>query len=271
MNNITLGKYIPLDSPIHRLDPRTKIIAMFVLLVCIFIPTGFYGYGVIALVLAICCLTAKLSISYIWRSFKPMLFMMVFLMIINAFFIKTGTPLFTIKSFTLYSGALIQTLYIVIRLMLMIVITTLLTATTKPLDMTLGIEDLLAPLQKLHFPTHDVAMMISLALRFIPQLLEEADRIIKAQASRGVDMENGSLKEKVKAILALIVPLFVSCFQKADDLADAMEARGYVVGAKRVRYKQLKFTGADVFVIVLVNVLLLGFIAFAIWGPSYAL
>ncbi len=272
MNNITLGKYIPLDSPIHRMDPRAKIIAMFALMICIFIPTGFYGYAVIGALLVVCCLLAKLKVSYVLRSFKPMLFMMLFLSVINAFFIKTGEPIFTIKIFTLYSGAITQTLYIVIRLMLMIVITTLLTATTKPLDMTLGIEDLLSPLQKLHFPTHDVAMMISLALRFIPQLLEEAERIIKAQASRGVDMENGSLKEKIRAILALIVPLFVSCFQKADDLADAMEARGYVVGARRVRYKQLKFRFGDVMTIVLVNVLMAGFIAAAIWmGKNNAL
>ncbi len=272
MNNITLGKYIPLDSPIHRLDPRAKIVAMFALMICIFIPTGFYGYAVIGALLVICCIAAKLKVSYVLRSFKPMLVMMLFLSVVNAFFIKTGEPSFTIKSFTLYSGAITQTLYIVIRLMLMIVITTLLTATTKPLDMTLGIEDLLSPLQKLHFPTHDVAMMISLALRFIPQLLEEAERIIKAQASRGVDMENGSLKEKIRAILSLIVPLFVSCFQKADDLADAMEARGYVVGAKRVRYKQLKFRFGDVMTIVLVNVLLAGFITAAIWmGKNNAL
>ena len=272
MNNITLGKYIPLDSPIHRMDPRAKIIAMFVLMICIFIPTGFYGYGVIALILAICCLMAKLELTYILRSFKPMLFMMIFLSVVNAFFIKTGDPLFTFKGFTLYSGAITQTLYIVLRLMLMIIITTLLTATTKPLDMTLGIEDLLSPLQKLHFPTHDVAMMISLALRFIPQLLEEADRIMKAQASRGVDMENGSIREKIRAILSLIVPLFVSCFQKADDLADAMEARGYVVGAKRVRYKQLKLRFGDVMTIILVNVLMAGFIAASIWmGKNNAL
>ncbi|HQB32500.1 MAG TPA: energy-coupling factor transporter transmembrane component T, partial [Erysipelotrichaceae bacterium] len=122
---------------------------------------------------------------------------------------------------------------------------TMLTATTKPLDLTMGLEDLLSPLAKLNVPTHDIAMMISLALRFIPTLLEEAQRILKAQASRGVDMESGSFKEKIQAILSLIVPLFVSSFQKADDLADAMEARGYVVGAERVRYKQLKFTFSD--------------------------
>ncbi|MBQ1300709.1 MAG: energy-coupling factor transporter transmembrane protein EcfT, partial [Erysipelotrichaceae bacterium] len=132
--------------------------------------------------------------------------------------------------------------------------------TTKPMDMTLGSEELLMPLEKLKVPTHDIAMMISLALRFIPTLIDEADRILKAQASRGVDFENGKLGEKITAIVSLIVPMFVSCFQRADDLADAMEARGYVVGAKRVRYKTLKFHAGDYVVIIVSNLILVGMI-----------
>jgi energy-coupling factor transport system permease protein len=260
MNNITLGKYIPLNSFVHKLDPRTKIIAMMILLIAIFIPAGFVGYGIIGIFLFISLISSKLSFSFVWKSFKPSLFMLVFLLIINMFIIKTGDVWLTIGSFNLYSGAVIQTVYIVLRLLLMIVITTMLTATTKPLDLTMGLEDLLSPLAKLNVPTHDIAMMISLALRFIPTLLEEAQRILKAQASRGVDMESGSFKEKIQAILSLIVPLFVSSFQKADDLADAMEARGYVVGAKRVRYKKLKFTFFDFITLVSVSGLLVGLI-----------
>ncbi len=260
MNNIALGKYIPLNSFVHKLDPRTKIIAMMILLVAIFIPVGFVGYGIIGAFLFIVFILSRLSFSFIVKSFKPSLFMLVFLLIINMFIIKTGDIWLTIGTFNLYSGAVIQTVYIVLRLLLMIVITTMLTATTKPLDLTMGLEDLLSPLAKLNVPTHDIAMMISLALRFIPTLLEEAQRILKAQASRGVDMESGSFKEKIQAILSLIVPLFVSSFQKADDLADAMEARGYVVGAKRVRYKQLKFTFSDFITLVAVMVILVGLI-----------
>ncbi|NLZ76065.1 MAG: energy-coupling factor transporter transmembrane protein EcfT [Erysipelotrichia bacterium] len=260
MNNITLGKYIPLNSFVHKLDPRTKIIAMMILLIAIFIPTGFVGYGIIGVFLLISLISSKLSFSFVWKSFKPSLFMLVFLLVINVFLIKTGDVWLTIGSFNLYSGAVIQTVYIVLRLLLMIIITTMLTATTKPLDLTMGLEDLLSPLAKLNVPTHDIAMMISLALRFIPTLLEEAQRILKAQASRGVDMESGSFKEKIQAILSLIVPLFVSSFQKADDLADAMEARGYVVGAKRVRYKQLKFTFFDFITLVSTSGLLVGLI-----------
>ena len=265
MNNITLGQYIPLNSFFHKLDPRSKICAMFALLIAVFIPTGWIGYAVIGTVIVCSILIAKLRFSYIFKSMKPMLMMLVFLLVINILVIKTGDVLVTIGPLSIYSDALMQTLYIVVRLMLMIMITTLLTATTKPMDMTLGIEDLLAPLEKLKVPTHDIAMMISLALRFIPTLIDEANRIIKAQASRGVDMENGSFKEKISAVLSLIVPMFVSCFQRADDLADAMEARGYVVGAPRVRYKILKFKGGDYLVLIVSNLILIAMIVLAIW------
>ena len=268
MKNITLGQYIPLDSFFHKLDPRSKIIAMMAILIAIFIPAGFIGYAVLGVVLVACILLAKLQISFVIKAMKPMVLMMFFLTLINIFVIRTGNALWTIGPITIHDDALKQTGYIVVRLALMIMTTTLLTATTKPMDMTLGIEDLLAPLEKLHVPTHDIAMMIALALRFIPTLIDEADRILKAQASRGVDFENGSLKEKVSAILSLIVPMFVSCFQRADDLADAMEARGYVVGAKRVRYKKLKFTVGDYVVIIVANLLLAGMIFLAVRGTK---
>ena len=260
MKNVTLGRYIPLDSFFHKLDPRSKIIGMFAILIAVFIPSGWIGYAIIAAVIISCIFIAKLQIDFVIKAMKPMLMMMEFLFVINVLVIKTGEPLITIGKFTVYLDAITQSAYIVVRLILMIMITTLLTATTKPMDMTLGIEDLLMPLEKLKVPTHDIAMMISLALRFIPTLIDEADRILKAQASRGVDFENGKLGEKITAIVSLIVPMFVSCFQRADDLADAMEARGYVVGAKRVRYKTLKFHAGDYVVIIVSNLILVGMI-----------
>lgn len=263
MNNIALGRYLPIDSCIHKLDPRTKIIALILMMVAIFIPAGWLGYLVIGAAVFTLTMLAKLKFSFLWRSMKPMLFMLVFLLIINVLVIHDGTVLFTIGSFALYSGALSQTLYIVVRLMLMIMLTTVLTATTKPLDLTLGIEDLLSPFKVIHVPSHEIAMMISIALRFIPTLIEETQRIMKAQASRGVDMEEGSLKEKIMAILSLIVPLFVSAFQHADDLANAMEARGYVPDRPRTRYKQLKMQGKDYITLIIVVLLLSGLVAMA--------
>ncbi len=245
MGNITLGRYIPLDSPIHKMDPRAKIMAMLIMLVSIFLPAGWTGYGIIFAVTALTIILAKLSFSFIWKAMKPMLFMLVFLFVINALFLKTGTPLVTVGSFVLYSDAIFQTLYIAVRLLLMVMITTCLTATTKPLDMTLGIEDLLKPFTKIHVPAHEIAMLISIALRFIPDLIEETQRIMKAQESRGVDLQEGKLTERIAAILSLIVPLFVSAFQRAEDLANAMEARGYAPGEPRTRYKVLKLAGRD--------------------------
>jgi ABC-type cobalt transport system, permease component CbiQ and related transporters len=161
-----------------------------------------------------------------------------------------------IGTFGIYSDAVMQTLYIAVRLLLMIMITTCLTATTKPLDMTLGIEDLLKPFQKIGVPSHEIAMLISIALRFIPDLIDETERIMKAQESRGVDMKEGKLSERVMAILSLIVPLFVSAFQRAEDLANAMEARGYAPGEPRTRYKVLKMERRD-YILLLGSVLLL--------------
>ena len=245
MGSFTLGRYIPLDSLIHKMDPRAKIGAMLIMLVAIFFPSGWYGYAILFVCISVVIILAKLRFKTILKSMKPMMFMMLFLLIINVLVLKTGTVLLQIGSFGIYSDAVFQTLYIVVRLLLMIMITTCLTATTKPLDMTMGIEDLLSPFKKIGVPSHEIAMLISLALRFIPDLIEDTQRIMKAQESRGVDLKEGKMKEKIMAILSLIVPLFVSAFTRADDLSNAMEARGYAPGNERTRYKVLKMTGKD--------------------------
>ncbi len=264
MGNITLGRYIPLDSPVHKMDPRAKIMAMLLVLIAIFFPAGWIGYAIIFAAAAMTIIIARLSFTFIWKAMKPMLFMLVFLFAVNAFLLKTGDPLFTVGSFTLYSDAVFQTLYIAVRLLLMVMITTCLTATTKPLDMTLGIEDLLKPFQKIHVPAHEIAMLISIALRFIPDLIDETERIIKAQESRGVDLQEGKIMERIMAILSLIVPLFVSAFQRAEDLANAMEARGYAPGEKRTRYKVLKMEGRD-YILLAGAVLLLAGMVWLAW------
>ena len=256
MNNFTLGRYLPMNSPIHKMDPRAKFGAMLIALVAIFFPAGWLGYAVIFAVVACVIILSKLSWGFIWKAMKPMMFMLFFLLVINILVVKTGDEWLALGSFTIYSDAVIQTLYIAVRLLLMIMITTCLTATTKPLDMTLGIEDLLKPFQKIGVPSHEIAMLISIALRFIPDLIDETERIMKAQESRGVDMKEGKLSERVMAILSLIVPLFVSAFQRAEDLANAMEARGYAPGEPRTRYKVLKMERRD-YILLLGAVLLL--------------
>ncbi len=245
MNNIALGRYLPLDSKVHKMDPRAKIMILLFLMIAVFIPAGVIGYCVIGAFILVCLLLSKLQISFALRAMKPIIWMMIFLLVINILVIKTGQPWVEWGWFSIYSDAVFQTLYIVVRLMFMIVLTTILTATTKPLDLTLGIEKLLKPFEKIGLPAHIIAMMISIALRFIPTLIEETQRIMNAQASRGVDFENGSLKEKVMSILSLIVPLFVSSFDRAEQLANAMEARGYDPNKQRTRYKVLKMHGID--------------------------
>lgn len=257
MNNIALGRYLPLDSILHKMDPRAKIGAMLLLMIAIFIPAGYIGYLIIGPLIIFTAMLAKLKISFLWRAMKPMLFMLSFLLIINLLVVKEGTILVSLFGWDIYSGAITQTLYIVVRLALMVMITTILTATTKPLELTLGIEDLLKPFQVIHVPAHEIAMMISIALRFIPTLIEETQRIMKAQASRGVDMAEGKLMEKIRAILSLIVPLFVSAFQRAEDLAYAMEARGYIPNRTRTRYKQLEMHGRDYVLLAIATLVLL--------------
>ena len=260
MNNLVFGKYIPIDSIIHRLDPRAKIIALFIMIVAIFIPNSWWAYLLLGVLLLTTIFLAKLKLKFIIKAFKPMIFMMCFLLIINVLTLKTGEILFTIGSFSIYSDAVFNTLFIVVRLLLMIMLTTCLTATTKPLDLTLGIEYLLSPLKVFHFPSHEVAMMVSIALRFIPTIIEETIRIMNSQKSRGVDFEEGKLSEKIQAILSLIVPLFSVAFERAYELADAMEARGYVPGQNRTRYRKLEFRFTDgllIFISIIVLVLMI--------------
>ena len=172
MNNMMFGKYIPIDSFTHRLDPRLKIGSLLLLLIAVFFDAGFLGYGILGIFVIIMALLSHIKVSQILKAIKPMLFMMAFLMIFNLLFIQQGNLLISIGFIKIYDQAVLQTLYIFIRLILIIVMTTILTATTKPLDLTLGIEHLLSPFKRIGFPTHEVAMMISIALRFIPTLLE---------------------------------------------------------------------------------------------------
>ena len=249
MNNLVFGKYIPIDSFMHRLDPRAKLIGLFVMIFAIFLPKSWWAFLAIGVLVLLALISAKIGIRMIVQSFKPMIMMMIFLLVINALTVKTGDILFTYGTFALYSDALYNTLFVIVRLLLMISLTTLLTATTKPLDLTLAIEWLLKPLEIVKFPTYEVALMVSIALRFIPTIIEETIRIMNAQKSRGVDFENGNLSSKISSILSLIVPLFSVAFKRAYELADAMEARGYVPGAERTRYHILRFHLRDFFYI----------------------
>ncbi len=252
MDSMIIGRYLPLNSFIHKRDPRLKIGLLLLFLIAVFFDAGFIGYGILSAYVILCLLLSKISFKDVMKAMKPMIFMMAFLALFNLLFLQTGSVVCTLGPVKIYSGALKQTAYILIRLILIISMTTLLTACTKPLDLTLGL-------------THEIAMMISIALRFIPTLLEETQRIMKAQASRGVDFQEGTFKEKVSAIVSLIIPLFISAFMRADDLANAMESRNYNPEATRTRYHQVKWDLGDTLslifsLIVVTGVVVLSFI-----------
>ena len=257
-NNITLGKYIPNDTFFHRLDPRCKIILLFSFMITIFIQLGIVGYIVLGLVTLVCFILSKIKIITIIKSLKPMWFMVVFIFIVNLLVIKDGTP-WRIWKITIYSEAVFSTLRVAYRLILLISTSTIFTATTKPLDITIAIEDLFGFLKKV-VNVHILSMVISIALRFIPTILDETYRIMRAQASRGVDFVHGKSKKKAVAITSLIIPLFISAFSRSADLADAMEARSYNPYAKRTRYRKLKWHFKDTIMLFLTLGLMIAFI-----------
>ena len=257
---MTLGKYVNTDSLIHRLDPRNKFILLFVFMVLIFVNDAWIVYLGLCILMLILFKIAKLKISLIFKSLKAIWFMMFILFIINLFIYKDGTLLIDWWIFKIYSSAILKTLKIIIRLALLICTSTLFTSTTKPLDITLAIDSLFGWLKIFKINVSIFSMTISITLRFIPTILDETYRIMKAQASRGVDLKNGKLKEKVVAITSLIIPLIISSFSRSEELANAMEARNYDPLKPRTKYRKLNWAIRDTITMILSFALLGGII-----------
>lgn len=267
MNNIALGRYVPYDSFFHRMDPRNKILCLILMMVLVFIPfptwpATFIAGGVLALLIFGILLISHVSIWDVFKSLRALWFMIIILLIINILipnkaYVDTAVA-FNIGSLPVYWESIFQSLKIILRLFLMIELTMVLTATTKPLDLTYALEWYMAPLKAIKFPAHEVAMVISIALRFIPTLLDETTRIMKAQESRGVDFKHGKLSHRLKAIVSLIIPLFISAFQRSEELADSLEARGYNPRARRTRYRILKFHARDILSLLVVVIVFVG-------------
>lgn len=274
--NAILGRYVNHDTFIHRMDPRNKFFCLIVLMVAVFIsyPTfemTFIVGGALATLIISLLLIAKVRILDVFKSLRVLWFFILLLMIINVFMPPVGAEniAFSMGKVNVYWEAIFQSLKIILRLVLMIMLTTLLTATTKPLDLTYALEWYMAPLKVIRFPVHEIAMTISIALRFIPTLLDETDRIMKAQSSRGVDFKHGKISSRLKAIVSLIIPLFISSFQRSEELADSMEARGYDPKAKRTRYRVLKFSFADLIGFVLCSAALAATIVISVYKWTY--
>ena len=258
MSSITLGRYVPRDTFIHRLDPRIKIISLILLMVAVFISYStweltFIMAGILAMFIFLLALISNTSFGALFKSLRAMWFLIIFLLLINIL-IKPNNAVhvaFSIGTLDIYWESIFQSLKIIIRLFLMVSLTMILTTSTKPLELTYALEWFMKPLKVIKFPTHEVAMTISIALRFIPTLLNEVERIMKAQTSRGVDFKHGKISSRFKAIISLIIPLFIASFQRAEELADSMEARGYNPKAKRTSYHKLRFSLNDLFSFIL--------------------
>ena len=247
LSNITMGQYYPTDSIVHRLDPRVKILLTIAFIVGIFLVHSLWGY---ALALVFVYFMARLShvpFKMLMRGLRPLRFILVLTFVLNLFFSGEGTILWQWSFITITHEGLSRAVHYCLRLLFLVIGTSLLTLTTSPVSLSDGLELLLSPLKVIHFPAHELAMMMTIALRFIPTLLEEADKIMKAQMARGADFESGNLLARAKAMVPLLVPLFVSAFRRAGDLATAMECRCYRGGEGRTRLRVLKLTRADLY------------------------
>lgn len=273
MDKVTFGRYSPLNTFIHKLDPRNKIFLLALVMAMVFFKFSVWSTNlIISLLMLILTLVlviiSKIKIRDIISSLASMWIMVIFLMLIYVF-IPNSTYVnvaFKIGNYPIYWDAFYQCGYIVLRLVMMLIITMVLTSTTKPLELTYAFEWYMTPFKLIKFPAHEIAMTISIALRFIPTLLEESSRIMKAQSSRGVDFSSGGLGKKFKAIISLIVPLLISSFQRSEELAFAMEVKGYNPREKRTRYRKLHFSLRDLLALLLVIILFSGLLTLLIYN-----
>jgi energy-coupling factor transport system permease protein len=245
LKDITLGQYFPGNSLIHRLDPRTKLIMLVVYIVALFMASGWAGYALLFAFLVWVIKISTIPVKSIVKGMKPLVLILVFTGILNLFFTQEGTLLVDFWIIKIYSGGISRAAMMVARILMLITCTFLLTYTTSPIALTDGLEALMGPLKKVGVPVHELSMMMCIALRFIPTLIEETDKIMCAQKARGADFENGTLIERAKALIPILVPLFISAFRRADELATAMECRCYQGGEGRTKMKLLRYHRED--------------------------
>lgn len=247
IQNITLGQYFPGDSFLHRLDPRMKLIITLALIVLVFFVKELIGYALLYGLIIGCAAFSRISPKFLIKGMKPILFIIALTFVLNALFASGDTVWLSWGFLTITREGVTNAVFMALRLVFLMICTQLMTLTTSPIALTDALERLMKPLKKIGFPAHELAMMMSIALRFIPTLLEETDKIMKAQSARGADFETGNLLRRAKAMVPLLVPLFVSAFRRADELALAMEARCYHGGRNRTRMKQLHMSRLDVY------------------------
>ena len=265
LKDVTLGQFFPGQTPIHKLDPRTKLVLVIVYIVALFLAKWFVSYVVIAAFLAIVIAMSKIRLKVVLKNLKPLLFIIILTALLNLFY-GQGEPIAQFWIFKITKSGIQNAVFMVLRISLLVAGTFMLTYTTSPIALTDGLESLLSPLKKLHAPVHELSMMMSIALRFIPTLIEETEKIISAQKARGADFDSGNLIQRAKAMIPILVPLFISAFRRADELATAMECRLYRGDVGRTRMRQLKIARVDVCALLWVAALFVVIIALKHFG-----
>ena len=245
MEKMIFGRYIPGDSVVHRLDPRSKLLFVFAFIIIVFLANNAVTYGLLLAFTVGVILLSRIRMYFLVNGLKPVIFLLVFTFLLHVLFTREGDVLLDLGLLKIHEEGLKQGIFISIRFLVLVFMTTVLTLTTSPISITDGVETLLNPFKKVKLPVHELALMMSISLRFIPTLMDETDKIMKAQMARGSDLSAGPMKDRLKAVVPLLVPLFVSAFKRAEDLATAMEVRGYRGGEGRTRYRQLKWDSGD--------------------------
>lgn len=253
------GRYIPGNSFVHKLDPRSKLLFVFAFIIVVFFANNVVTYALLLAFTLLVILLSRIRLYFLINGLKPVIFLMLFTLILHLFMTREGPVLVDLGFIKIYEEGLRQGMFISMRFLMLVFMTSILTLTTSPISITDGLEVLLDPFKKVKLPVHELALMMSISLRFIPTLMDETDKIMKAQMARGSDLSAGPIKDRLKAVVPLLVPLFVSAFKRAEDLATAMEVRGYRGGEGRTKYRQLKWMVRDtaiLVVLVLLGVLL---------------
>lgn len=257
MEKMIFGRYIPGDSFVHKLDPRSKLVFVFLFIAIVFLANNAVTYALILAFTLGTVLLSRIRLYFLINGLKPIMFLLIFTFLIHIFFTKEGDLLWKWQFIEVYEEGLRQGIFISTRFLVLVFITSILTLTTSPISITDGMEVLLNPFKRFKLPVHELALMMSISLRFIPTLMDETDKILKAQMARGSDISTGSIKERIKAVVPLLIPLFVSAFKRAEDLAVAMEVRGYRGGEGRTRYRQLKWDWRDSTALAMLGILTL--------------
>lgn len=268
LNDVTFGQYYPAKSFVHRLDPRVKLLFLIAYIVMLFVAKSFYGLAFCFIILSVAVIASRVPVGSVLRSIKGVIVILIFTSVLNIFFHGGSHLLWHWKFISIYTEGLIFSVFLTFRLLFLVMGSALLTLTTTPVNLTDGLESLLFPLTLIKIPVHVLALIMSIALRFIPTLIDETNRIISAQKARGANFESGNVFKRVKAIVPVLIPLLLSAFRRAEELGDAMDVRCYSSGKKRTKYKKLKLGWRDLIAALFASVLIAGVILLNIYGAQ---